>query len=175
MLLNDEDFAFFADRLQHIIEIYRQKPYFYQPMLRNEIENLCIRVIQMLSGRVQGDVRDKIMKKAIIYIKNNYRRPITLEEIAAHVGLSPCYFSSYFSNVMKISFSAYVKRFRLNVAANLMKSTNMTLNEISYEVGFKTFSYFSEQFRRQFGISPKAYKSLYRRQHPTDKTVKSEG
>lgn len=162
--LNDEEYEFFERRLAYILHIYREKPFLYEKMLKNEIESLCIRLIQMSSGRVQGHVRDEIIKKAIIYIKNNYRRPITLEEISTHVGLSPCYFSSYFSNVMKVSFSAYVKRFRLNVAANLIKSTNMTLNEISYEVGFKTFSYFSEQFRRQFHMSPKEYKSQYRKQ-----------
>ncbi|MDF2537840.1 MAG: AraC family transcriptional regulator [Herbinix sp.] len=162
ILLNEDEYTFFTDRLYNMVHLYQQKFHLYETLLKNEIESLCIYIIHMLSNKLHREIQDDVIKNAIIYIKNNYRHSISLENISAHVGLSPCYFSSYFSNQMKISFSNYVRTFRINIAANLIKSTNMTLNQISYEVGFKTFSYFSTQFQSYFHIPPKEYKKYFR-------------
>lgn len=162
LLLDEAEREQFSDRLAYMAAVCEQKPELSALLLRNEAESVCIRLLQLLSGRREEEVRDDVIRSAVIYIKDHYRQPISLEEIAAHVGLSKCYFSSYFAEVMKISFSNYVRNFRLNVAANLIKSTTMTLSEIAYAAGFQTFSYFSVQFRRCFQLSPREYQRRYR-------------
>jgi len=158
LILTDAEYTFFNTRLSELIESYYRKSYLYEKLLKHEIESLCIHIIQMLSNRVSEESRNGAIKKAIVYIKKNYARTITLNEVSAHVGLSTCYFSSLFSSYMEVGFADYVRSFRLNVAANLIKSTDMTLSEISDKTGFKTFSYFSTQFRKVFNMPPKEYR-----------------
>jgi ligand-binding sensor domain-containing protein/signal transduction histidine kinase/DNA-binding response OmpR family regulator len=55
------------------------------------------------------------------------------------------------------SVNLYIRSIRVKKAAQLLKTTEMTVAEITYEVGFVDRSFFSKCFRQQFGVSPKEY------------------
>ena len=86
--------------------------------------------------------------------------------MAAIVNLSANYFSNYFSSVMGTSFSNYVKDLRLQYAMNLLQTSDLNINEISYESGFKTLSNFTSAFKARYGHSPKHYQHTARVQAP---------
>jgi len=62
-----------------------------------------------------------------------------------------------FSALTNMSAARYIRKLRMNRARNLLLTTSMNVTEISYEVGVKTLSTFSEIFKAEFGASPSEY------------------
>lgn len=133
----------------------------YKIMLRNCVENLCITLLYKLDDRKNSVNDSSAVKKAIIYIKNNYRGKLNLDMVSEYAGLSRSYFSRIFSSATGSSPSAYIKRVRLEAAANLLKSTDLSVKEISYKTGFSSANYFTDAFCRRFGSSPRDYRRDY--------------
>lgn len=99
-----------------------------------------------------------VIFRAIDYVKKNYMKKITLEETAAHVYLSPAYFSRIFKEEMGENFNTYVNRVRVNAAKKLLLNEAIPLVDISNLVGFETQSYFSKVFKRLTGVTPGKYR-----------------
>ncbi|WP_188456608.1 response regulator [Virgibacillus oceani] len=95
--------------------------------------------------------------KAKKYVRENFQQAITLEETAAHVNLSPNYFSNMFKREFGSTFIDYVTKVRLQKAKELIEGNNYSLKEISYMIGYKDPNYFSRVFKKQFLVSPKRF------------------
>lgn len=105
------------------------------------------------------DVRNAdVMFKAVNYIRRNYRRRLALEEVAAHVHLSPMYFSRVFSEDVGTHFVAYVNKVRADAASALLLGGDLPIADISAMVGFEGQSYFTKVFRKVTGVTPAAYR-----------------
>lgn len=154
---------FFAmyDSLDRLTRVFFEKQPMYEIMTRNIIENICIEAAREIMSDLPRRGDDMAIRSAVIFIKNNYREHITLREAANAAGLSDAYFSHIFSAVMGIGFSAYVRDVRLDAAANLLKSTDLSIKEICYDTGFGNRNYFTEAFRNHFGMSPREYRMKY--------------
>jgi len=103
----------------------------------------------------------KPVRHAIDYVKKNYSKPIRLETAASEVGLSPTYFSSIFKKETGQNFSDYVTEYRLIIAKNLLKSSDMNINEIANALGFSDWRYFSKLFKKMEGIKPTEYRKIH--------------
>lgn len=99
-----------------------------------------------------------LINKAFIYIGRNYKNRITLEEIAAHVALSPSYFSSLFKEETGMNYSAYVTNLRVGKAKKLLKETSMALIDVALELGFDNQQYFSHVFKKSTDMTPRQYR-----------------
>lgn len=98
----------------------------------------------------------------VSYIKKNYSHPIALDQIAEAAGISKSSCSHLFKQYMKESPFHFLLRYRIDKGCKLLISTNMTITEISAEVGLCTSSYFCEMFKRLKGITPSAFRSQNR-------------
>ena len=98
---------------------------------------------------------------AIKYIEENYRRDISLHDIAGYISLSPCHTSHLFKQCTGDSFVIYLNRFRINKSKELLLKTNKKISEISTEVGFTNKRHFSRTFRNYTGISPIEYRNKF--------------
>lgn len=92
---------------------------------------------------------DEVLK----YIDENYRKNITLGELAAIMNISTMYFSNYFKRIFHISPKQYILNKRLTESQRLLLEGRMSVKEIAYEVGFENENYFSEFFSAKVGIS----------------------
>lgn len=99
-----------------------------------------------------------VIYKAINYIKQNYMKKITLEEVASHVYLSPSYFSKVFKDEMECNFNTYVNQVRIEMSKQLLFNDSINLVDISNLVGYEDQSYFSKVFKRIVGVSPGKYR-----------------
>jgi two-component system response regulator YesN len=99
-----------------------------------------------------------VIYRAIDYIKKNYMKKITLEEVASHVYLSPAYFSKIFKEEMKTNFNNYLNLVRIEMSKKLLLDDSMSLVDISSYVGYEDQSYFSKVFKKMVGISPGKYR-----------------
>lgn len=97
------------------------------------------------------------------YLQINYKKKITLEDIASEVNMSEESFSRFFSKVMKKTFFAFVNEYRINVACNLLIETDMNVNQIGYASGYESFPFFYRQFKRFKSCSPQKFRAEFQK------------
>lgn len=95
-----------------------------------------------------------VIYKAMDYVRRNYMKKITLEDVASYVHLSPSYFSKIFKDEMKCNFNTYVNQVRIEMSKKLLLDTSISLVDVSNIVGYEDQSYFSKVFKKMVGVSP---------------------
>lgn len=127
--------------------------------IKNYIRMLLKKIIGVrdtISGRSYSDIieiaKDQIRKT---YMSDE----ISLNTIAAEVGMSPSYFSSIFSKEMGKTFVEYLTEIRMDRAKELLMCSSMKTSEIGYEVGYKDPHYFSYIFKKTQNCTPKEFRA----------------
>ena len=92
------------------------------------------------------------------FIRQNYRSQISLEEIAASASISKSEASRCFQSCLHVSPVSYLLRYRTEMAAHLLLNSSMTIEEISFDCGFGSASYFCRMFRQYAGVTPGEYR-----------------
>ncbi|MDD2971285.1 MAG: AraC family transcriptional regulator [Lachnospiraceae bacterium] len=100
-----------------------------------------------------------IIKNMIGFIQQNYTYKISLSDIAASgaVGQSKC--CKLFGKYLSQTPNTYLTQYRLDKSAELLKTTEMTITEITDATGFNGSSYYAETFRKWIGVSPTDYRN----------------
>ena len=101
-----------------------------------------------------------LLSKAVSYIKTHYMHKVTLEEVAAHVYLSPSYFSKIFKEEMKCHFNTYLNSIRIEKSKVLLVAENIGIIDVAELVGYFDQSYFNKVFKKHTGVTPKKFKDL---------------
>ncbi len=115
--------------------------------------------IDSYSEKIQHFQNDYIkLASAIRYMEENYRQNIPLARLAQEAHMSVNYFSALFSQTMNCTVTEYLIRLRLKNACTLLSTTQNSILSIAMESGFDNISYFNRVFRKNFGVSPKAYR-----------------
>lgn len=99
------------------------------------------------------------IRQAIEFIETNYARQITVEEISSYVGINRKYLTKLFNELMADSPKNYLIHFRIHKACNLLRKTNLTIQEISHSVGYTDALVFSKIFKKVIGTCPREYRS----------------
>ncbi len=89
----------------------------------------------------------------------------TLDEMARAAGVSPYHFLRAFTQAAGATPHQFLLRIRLQRAAVALRRSDRTILEVALEAGFQDASHFNRQFRREFGMSPGAYRSLRQYKH----------
>ena len=110
-----------------------------------------------LGNNFKKGEKDFLMEKAIRFIDENFVYPLSLEEIAREVSLSPVYFHNRFRNATGRTPHAYVLEKRIKKAENLLATANFSISQVAYECGFSSQSYFTYAFKKAKGLSPREY------------------
>jgi AraC-like DNA-binding protein len=101
---------------------------------------------------------DERIVEACLYMQEHVRESVLLEQLAAHVYLSPSHFSSLFRRALGVPPAHYLRKLRIRQAKELLLCTSLAVGEISQRVGYAELNEFSRAFRRDVGQSPKAYR-----------------
>ncbi len=104
------------------------------------------------------NVRDADIQLATRYIYQNFRKPLTLEEVAGVASLSPTYFSKKFKLVTGMGYKEYLNYVRLKHAQTALLTTSNTITDIALEYGFNDSNYFKDLFKKVYGRSPREYR-----------------
>ncbi|WP_286811332.1 helix-turn-helix domain-containing protein [Bacteroides sp. Phil13] len=97
------------------------------------------------------------LKEMTGFIQKHYQEKITLEDIAYSGSVCKTSCCSIFKKYMKQTPFSYLIDYRLKKSIDLLRTTNMTITEISLEVGFMGLSYYTETFKKHFNCSPSEY------------------
>jgi len=93
---------------------------------------------------------------------------LSLIDAAKLCHVSPSYFSRLFKSIFRCNFSEYTVRHKLYSAARMLSQQNMSVTHISYELNFANPSHLIALFKKQFGTTPKKYRSeLMKRVKPS--------
>ena len=106
-----------------------------------------------------NDANSYIIKKAIIYMYNNYVQKLSLLDVADHCYISSWHLSKLLNQYTGKGFFEIVNRIRIDKAKELLKGSTAKIQEISDMVGFQDVTHFSRIFKNYEGISPKDYRN----------------
>lgn len=100
----------------------------------------------------------KTVSAAKDFIRQNYNREITLDDVSREVNITPYYFSKLFKEETGEGFIEYLTNIRIDKAKELLNNTNYTMKEICQMVGYTDPNYFSRTFKKNVGVTPTEYK-----------------
>lgn len=110
-------------------------------------------------GRLSGEVKRSLEH----YMREHMHRNLTLQELAARVGLQPRQFSHCFRQAFGTSPHRFLTELRLQEAARLLRRGGHDIAEVALRVGFSHQSHFTTAFRRHLGVTPREH--MRRRAH----------
>ena len=99
-----------------------------------------------------------VIYKSIEYIRRNYMKKVTLDDVSENAALSPSYFSRIFKREMKTSFNSYLNNVRIEMSKKLLSDEDIPLADIANLVGFEHQSYYSKVFKQITEITPRYYR-----------------
>lgn len=97
--------------------------------------------------------------KVIRYVHLNYREDLSLEHLAQVFHYNVSHLSDLFKKRFGQNFTSFLQSLRIRHACGLLLSTNLSVLDIAYEVGFGSFQTFSRAFRKIKGFSPTVYRA----------------
>lgn len=110
----------------------------------------------------EKSIKDKSipkLKKVLYFIRSNYDKPITLEDMAEFTEMSPKYFCSFFKKMTLKTPMEYLKAYRIERAARMLLNTDESVTDIAYSSGFNDLSYFIKTFKDVKGVTPQKFRN----------------
>ncbi len=105
------------------------------------------------TGWLNG-LKDQYVSRALAFIHNAVGRDWSVEELGREVGLSRSAFADRFTKIIGSTPKQYITKWRMQVAAQELRSTPASLAEISVNVGYESEAAFTRAFKREFGSPP---------------------
>ncbi len=154
LILKEDKNDVFGSRIPEMIRLFSQREV-------NDYEAtglLYLAFSALIQSLPRTGTEENTTEKAAQYIQNNHTYPITVTDIAKHVGVSRSYLYKLFVKRFSLSPQEYIMNCRLNNAAVLLQKRQYNITEVAFSCGFQNASAFSKQFKKHFGVSPKEYK-----------------
>ncbi|MEY4834123.1 MAG: hypothetical protein RI980_238 [Bacteroidota bacterium] len=98
------------------------------------------------------------INKVCLYIQNNFHTKISLKEVADLIYLTESNFCKFFKKATGKTYSDYLNELRINEACLLLVQTEKSINQISFECGFETLSYFNRVFLSKKEMTPSIFR-----------------
>lgn len=106
-----------------------------------------------------GKMKDYYIKEALAFIEHNYMNDISVEDMAESLSLNRSYFGKIFKEAVGKSPQEFLICYRMIKAAELLKLTHYSINEIGYAVGYPNQLHFSRAFKNVYGASPRKWRN----------------
>lgn len=131
--------------------------------LRSYLSAILLRVLELRDREAGGQCRGPL-RQALTYIDSHFTDgPLSLNQVARAVNISPNYLSAVFSQEMGETFTEYVTGRRMELARELLRTTDKRSGEVAAAVGYRDPHYFSFLFKKTQGCTPRDYRSGARR------------
>ena len=101
---------------------------------------------------------ESVMEKAKKYIRENFQKELTLDEVSKIVDISPYYFSKLFKQETGENFIEYLTKIRMKNAEMLLRDSHYSIKEVCIMSGYGDPNYFSRIFKKYEGVTPSEYR-----------------
>ena len=145
--------------LERIYRMYHHEKRANEALISKNIVNILTGFLTAQTPGETGQSHSAAIEKLLSYITENIDQPLSLEELARRASLSPFYFSRVFKRETGYTLREYLLKTRVNRAKFYLKTTSLSLKEISYRCGYGSESTFCTTFRHATGLTPMGYRS----------------
>jgi AraC-like DNA-binding protein len=108
------------------------------------------------------------------FTMENFRKHVTLSEVAALAGLSVPAFCNYFKKSTKKKYIDFLNEIRIGYASKMLIDTRESINSICYESGFNTLAHFNKQFLKNRNMTPSRFRKVFLNAELTEQQVSLE-
>lgn len=122
------------------------------------LNSILGKICRISGGHTHGHMSR--VQKAMLYIQNNFRNVVGLDDIAEAAGVTPSYMSSIFIKECGMNFKEYLSSIRYDYARRLLEYSDMTVLDICFESGFSDYTNFERRFKKRFNMSPTEYRKI---------------
>jgi transcriptional regulator GlxA family with amidase domain len=141
--------------VQRIVNEMKSKKKHYQYLVVMYYAELLILIYRHMDEVYLPICTNDALIKAIAYLRLNYQSEFSITDVAKHAGVGERYLRKLFSQYLNLSPLDYLNQLRINKSMELLRNTEMSVKEVSFECGFNSPQYFSRLFKQQTGLSPK--------------------
>lgn len=117
------------------------------------------------ANRTSDDLADEsspAVRRAIQFLEKNLHKKLSLQQIADEAGYSPTYFTTLFRKETNYSPLSYFTHLKILKACEFLDYTRMKVKEISFQLGYSDPYYFTRDFKKKMGMSPRQYRNRIR-------------
>lgn len=147
--------------LASMIHTITYQPFAYQTQLYAHflqlITILCNEYTLLSEQRNDGVLN---LARLVSFMENHFQEPMTVPQLAQLSGFSERHFTRLFQATYQISPLQYLLKIRIRHASSLLRLSTLSISEIAYACGFEDSNYFSRQFHKTMGYSPKEYRRI---------------
>ena len=129
-----------------------------EDIIHASMEALAVAVNKIDAIKEAEECKDERLIEILNYIQTNYL-DVTLEDLSEKFYLSKPYLSKYIKEKSGVTFGETVKRVRMKKARALLKSTNMTVENIALSVGYQNVEHFNRLFKKAYHMTPVQYRN----------------
>ena len=135
-----------------------------------------LRLAQLLNDAPKAivDGPQTVLHEIMKYTQQHYAEIDNLQDLADAMFISKYHICHLFSKYVEIPFSGYLTRIRLKNAVEMLAETRASISEIAEKCGFKTATYFCNVFKKEYGVTPLAYRKLNEKEEPKKKRRKKK-
>lgn len=146
----------------HLLMESENKEIGYDTVCQKLLELLILKIIRKMNINLQAHQAFLPVKREIRmichYIDQNYSEDLSLESLAQYMKMNKYYMAHEFKKYMHISPIQYLIKRRIEECQSLLKTSSLSVSEISEAVGFSSQSYFSQIFKKEIGMTPLEYR-----------------
>lgn len=159
----DEGYSDIKNILIEIFNCYNAKENGYELLLKANILKFFYylfknsRIQKNNSIETKNYMVEKI-KEILNYIEKNYSEMISIKDLSVLANMSEYHLMRSFKKCTGMTCIEYINNYRLKIASKLLKTTDLSIINISIESGFNNISYFNKLFKERFNVTPKEYR-----------------
>ena len=126
--------------------------------VKEKVYNILLTLMDKYHIKPEITEPSQCVQKAVEFINNNLNHKLDLNIVAKHTYVSKSTLTNKFKSELKITAQEYILRQKMLKAVQLLKSSNISISEISERLGFSDQFYFSKCFKNKFGLAPREYR-----------------
>ena len=120
------------------------------------------------SGNTSQKPAEEYISLAESYIKMNTHKKISVNDVAAYIGIDRSYLSRLFKEYKNVSPQEFILTLKLNMACRYLENKNLSVGEVAQSIGYNDTHVFSKAFKKQFKVSP----MMWRKQLDWEHSIK---
>lgn len=123
------------------------------------LQDLQTRMGRLLRVADLERIKNQTLRQVLEYLHQHFTQPISFPELCEQYSISPSYLSQLFKKELRMTFTEYMTRLRLERAKELLATTTLRIVEISDKVGYDYYFNFTKLFKKEVGMTPKEYRA----------------
>lgn len=151
----------FGDLFNKIYVEFNGRENGYISLIRAYVVELIIKIFRKMSSTPHMESlarQTQIVNTTIAYLRKNYHKPLSSNDLAAQVLLSKDYFTRLFKEITGMPINYLIQKIRIDEACKLLKSTNDKVIDIAGQCGFSSIKNFYSAFHKITGLTPGQYR-----------------